>query len=275
LIVPNTYIAPGSPAEPPALPPGPEPGPPIRTRRWGRIIALTTLSLLGLGALGAGGAALGLELTRKPTAAEIDAAGTKELANRWRIRPAGEIFPPTIDYTVTAFDTDNKSDVKVKARRVGIPETTGCAAAMDEKAAAILTKHGCREVLRATYVDASGTLVTTVGIAVLPNRDQSSGAETDFATVRSEAGGYKYGLRAAGLSGTITERFGDRQRQELWLANNGTPYLFFRTSGWVDGRTTIRRGLTESFDFATPVSDHMIATFVPAEAPCKARGVRC
>lgn len=268
---PEPYPGP-APFQSPGPYPGLEPGAPVRPRRWKRAIALTTLSLLGLGALGGGATALALELTRKPTAAEVDAAGVQELASRWRIRTAGEIFPPTVEYSLTPPDEGGHKDEVLRARRVGISTSTRCADALDKEPAAILAKHGCRALLRATYVDASGTLVATFGVAVLPTSDQASGAESDFGSLDKNTSG----VRAVGFPGTVTERFGDAQRQELWLANNSTPYVFLRATGWTDGRTTMtERERAEEFDFADAVTDKVIATFVRTTEPCKARGVRC
>lgn len=58
--------------------------------------------------------------------------------------------------------------------------------------AAIARRHGCRMVLRATYLDASGTLAVTMGVAVM---DSPLAAQQADATVTSDLP--NAGVRAA------------------------------------------------------------------------------
>ena len=51
----------------------------------------------------------------------------------------------------------------------------------EETAARVLAAYGCTTILRATYADATGSMLVTVGVAVLP----SSAAATDAAALNS------------------------------------------------------------------------------------------
>ncbi|HEV7933013.1 MAG TPA: hypothetical protein VGP70_11985 [Actinomadura sp.] len=264
--------------EQPAPVPDPRPETPGGPRRRGRVIAIAALAALGLAAMSGGGFALAHELTRKPTAKEVEAAGAAELASRWRIRTAGEIFPATVDYSASGglAASRGKPDALLRARRAGIASAATCQEALDRRVADILVKHHCRTMLRATYLDASGTLVTTLGIAVMPSPDAADAVESEFNTAFGTGGNGKDGLRGVGFTGTVAEGFGDRQRQELWLGQNRTPYVFFHASGWADGRTRITgRERVEQFDFASALSTHLMTGFVRADRPCETRGVRC
>jgi hypothetical protein len=278
MIVSHNSIDSAPTGEQPAPVPDPRPVDPRGPRRRGRVIAIAALAALGLAAMSGGGFALAHELTRKPTAKEVEAAGAAELASRWRIRTAGEIFPATVEYSFTAAGVaaEGKPGAAPRARRVGIASTATCGEALDRQAADILVKHHCRTMLRATYLDASGTLVTTIGIAVMPSEDEASESESDLNTVSGLEGNGRYGLRALGFAGTTTDGFGDRQRQKLWLGLNGTPYVFFRATGWTDGRAKLaQREQLEEFSFARELSSRVTDGFLPAGRPCEMRGVRC
>jgi hypothetical protein len=278
MIVSHYSIEPARAAEQPAPVPDPPPGTPGGPRRRGRVIAVAALTVLGLAAVSGGAIALGLELTRKPTATELEDAGTAELASRWRIRTAGEIFPATVQYPATGGQgsTRGEPETPVHARRIGIASAAACREALDKRVADILVKHHCRTMLRATYLDATGTLVTTLGIAVMSSADDAGDVETELTTAFGMGDNRKYGLRGVGFTGTATEGFGDRQRQELWLGQNRTPYVFFRASGWADARTKLTdRQQVERFGFARALSADLMAGFVRADRPCDTRGVRC
>ena len=94
---------------------------------------------------------------------------TWELERRWRALPAGAIFPASVSYSVPYTDLNSGSDLTLHARLLSVSGKTTCAAAVSGQAARILGQHGCTDAMRATYVDASGSLVATVAVAVLPD----------------------------------------------------------------------------------------------------------
>lgn len=236
--------------------------------RWALITVLAVSGLLGIAT---GGVAIGADLTRKPTANEIKLAGEKEIASRWRVLDAGEIFPARADmraYTpVQRFPVPTSS-----ALRMGIAPKTSCAAGFDRPLADVLSAYGCRTVLRATYVDGSHTLVTTLGIAVMPNANQATEAET--AADASPAVRH-HGVHAVAFPGTIAAGFDDSLRQDFVDETNGTPYLFFSSSGWITDRATPVKAVDNTFDFVRTALNKVELSFADTTAPCDRPGVRC
>jgi hypothetical protein len=217
---------------------------------------------LAVGGLGGGGFALSQELTRKPTQAEIGVAATKELAQRWRTRTAAEIFPQTVSYS-----TDQS------AHRIGIAPMATCAEALDPRIAQVLIKSGCSAVLRATYADATGTVVGTIGIAVLPDYHAADAAHLEINTSTEQ-----FGVRAVGFSGTAAAKFGDAQRQHWAMAFNEESYVYFVTVGWVDGRATLpvaQQVPEPSYFFALGLLVRLETGFVLNSDACRSKGIRC
>ena len=93
-------------------------------------------------------------------------------------------------------------------------------AATDPAAARALDRRGCQAVLRATYVDSTGSLVVTVGVAVLPARPRRARSLPTL----PHSGRPGAGVRAVAFGQTLASSFGDRQRQLSWAVSDG-PYL--------------------------------------------------
>lgn len=199
---------------PPALPPP--------RRRRGRLIAVVVLVILGVACAAGGAVTLVRELTRSATKAEIAAAQAEEIATRWERLPAGKIFPARISY-------QNEEGVTTSATLVGIAPQASCQAALAPAAYSQIRALGCRTMLRATYLDASGTLATTVGIAAMPSPRAASSAQGDLVGQAPSAG-----LDAVPFAGTMAEDFGDAQRGAAGAQFDG-PYLFLYTAGYTDG----------------------------------------
>lgn len=154
-----------------------------------------------------------------------------EMAKRWRTWPAGQIFPARVRYGLPGQVLDSATGLNLYARRVGIALQAPCAAALDPAAAHVLARYGCVAVLRATYVDATGAFVTTVGVAVL------RGAR-DAAMMRRAlpgSGDRRPGVRAVPFPGTLTASFADRSRQ-VGSSIAAGPYIVLYTAGYADGR---------------------------------------
>ena len=98
-----------------------------------------------------------------------------EYGRSWRTLPAGQIFPASVGYQAPAVLDD--SSLTLTARRIGIARQSGCQAATDPAAAAMLARNGCSAMLRATYADGTDSYVVTVGVAVLPSTAQAEAAE--------------------------------------------------------------------------------------------------
>ncbi|GAA2081973.1 hypothetical protein GCM10009780_19710 [Actinomadura alba] len=224
--------------------------------------------------MSAGAMAVGHELTREPTVKELELARATELGSRWLDLTAGEIFPATVEYSLGLRVELRKTDRKPRAHRIGIAPASGCTAALDRKAADILTRHHCRAMLRATYVDESGTLVATIGVAVMPTAKDAADTEADFGSI---GGTDRYGLLPVRFPNSAAERFDAKQRQVLALSQARTPYVFFRVSGWADGRRTLKEDdrQEDMFEFARQITIEVVDRFMAADDPCRTRRVQC
>jgi hypothetical protein len=98
--------------------------------------------------------------------------------------------------------------------------------------------------LRATYLDSSGSLVVTVGIAVLPD---SSAAQAAASGLTSAGSGATAAVRALAVAGTPAAGFRDRQRQ-LSSAIAAGPYVIMSTAGFTDGRRHVSIGTDQYYD---------------------------
>ncbi len=239
-------IAPPGPGLPPPgwPPPGPwlehEPASTARrgTRRWrrGLYLLLLILALAGLAAALTG--VVVQFLPRTFSAAQKQQITAWEMGKRWRLWPAGEIFPATVHYQIPALALSGPSGLTLTARRVGIGGQAACLAAADPAAAKVLLSHGCTAVLRATYTDASQSLAVTVGVAVLPSPAAARAALRGVPGMNGD--GMAPGLRAVPFRRTLAARFGNRQRQLSWDRAAG-PYLVFATVGYADGRRRVNQ----------------------------------
>jgi hypothetical protein len=219
-------VVPGRPASPPSAAGVRWP----LSGRWrlGAILVVLMLGLVGLAVSAAGVA--GQLLPRKFSAAQQQQIMTWETARRWLVRPAGKIFPAIVRYQLPGYSLASGSGLALTAQRIGIAKQARCRAATDPAAAHVLDARGCAAVIRATYVDSTGSMVVTVGVAVLP----STAAASAVASKLSHGEGLAAGVRAVAFSGTLAALFGDPQRQLSWAGNVG-PYLVMSTAGYTDG----------------------------------------
>jgi hypothetical protein len=229
------------------------------------VAALVVLGVLGLGALGGGGFVIERELTRPPTGAELDVASATESQLRWRLRSAGEIFPATVAYSDGSASGDPR-----QAHRIGIAPAAGCAQALDREVADVVAKHGCITVLRATYVDQSGTLLMTVGIAALAD-DKGDAVDSALREISNSKG-----VHPVAFPNTVAARFGDAQRQALGTRANHASYLFLSAEGWADGRRQVKSSeRLEPFSFFGEILTTVMRTFGPDESPCDVKEIQC
>jgi hypothetical protein len=254
LAVPAASAVPGAPAVP-AKPP----------RRLARIVVLTLLVALGLAGVGGGAAALARELTRPATKAEQAAAVQEEIASRWQRLPAGKIFTPTLGYSTSDFGTN------MTATLVGIAPPASCATALDPALATVLRRFGCVTVLRATYLDYSGSQAVTVGIVVM----NSAGAASD-ATVNSELLPDNAGVRTFSLPATVADQFGDAQRRYFSAISSIGTYLFLAAAGYTDGRVSGSPSSTPSLiDLGTGVLASLQSVITAHGSVCAMKDIRC
>jgi hypothetical protein len=191
--------------------------------------------LLAIGLVGLGAAAVGIAhrlLPRQFTPAQQRQIIGWEMARRWRVLPAGTIFPASVSYTVPAAALDGSAGLTLHAQRLGISPPESCSSALSAAAASALDRSGCSTVLRATYVDASGSMVATVAVAVLPAGTATGKVVSDL---RSAAGGAAELVQTFPVAGTVAAAFDDNERQLPAMAAAG-PYVILSTAGFSDGR---------------------------------------
>ncbi|WP_157419671.1 hypothetical protein [Actinomadura kijaniata] len=222
----------GPPYGPPA---GPVSAPPARgtvlglhSRQWMVVALVLGCCYLAFSAVGIGGA--WVTLNREPTNAELQRAANAEVARRWRAWPAGRIFPERLAYEVDGGRSEFAS-------RLGISGDSRCESGVDVELGAVLRRHGCRAVLRATYADALQGVVVTVGVAAFPDPWKADAAFREIpASTRSKGGqGVRPALRALAFPGTAAARFTDLARQDR-TSDRGGPYVVLTVSGQADGR---------------------------------------
>jgi hypothetical protein len=226
--------------------------------------------LAGVCAAGGGAAGLVAVAGRHPSQAQVAAAGQRELATAWERLSAGQIFPSSVSYLSTlGFET--------KATLVAIAPQAPCGTAVDAAAARVLDAAGCVTVLRATYTDASRTVLATVGIAVV--RD-AAGADT---VLHALAAGGHGGLLPVSFPGTVASLFTSKARETSSAQSAVGRYVFLYAAGYADGRSTKPgpnayanyEGETVTSDLGTGVVAGLIAAFQAPANPCTDRNIRC
>jgi hypothetical protein len=214
-----------------------------RGRRAAAILALI-LGLAGL-AVSVIGVAIQL-LPRHFTATQQRQIEAWEVLRRWQTMPAGQIFPASVPYQLSAKTLQDVAPLALDALRVSIaPQESDCAKAVTSAAAgAMLRRNGCEAVLRATYVDATRSYLMTVGVAVLPNHAAAASADSGLTPPRLAAA-REAGHNGRLPSGVLVVRFGgtsaglydyNRQVSESFAAG---PYLVMYAVGYSDSRPRV------------------------------------
>jgi hypothetical protein len=216
-----------------------------RSLRRRRLATLLTL-LLGLAGLAVAlnGVATQL-LPRQFTPAQRGQIAAWEIASRWRVLAAGQIFPASVTYQLPAQVLQGPAPLSLDALRAGIAAQSGCRGGVTTAAAAVLHRSGCQAVLRATYVDATRSYVMTVGVAVLPTASAAATAEEGLtgprlATARDITGTGRLaaGVQAVRFRGRAASLY-DYSRQISASFPDG-PYLIMYAAGYADGRPRVR-----------------------------------
>lgn len=211
-----------------------------RGRRAAALIALV-LGLAGF-VISATGMATQL-LPRRFSAAQQRQIESWEIAGRWQQLTAGQIFPASVSYQLSAEVLQDATPLNLNALRVAIAPRSGCGSGVTTAAAASVLRHdGCQAVLRATYADATGSYVMTVGVAVLPSaaaavKANRSLAQPRLTANRSEAGRLAAGVLVVRYHGTAAAMY-DYSRQISSSFADG-PYLVMYAAGYADSRPRV------------------------------------
>ena len=218
--------------------------PPRRGSRGRRVAALIAL-VLGLAGfvISATGMATQL-LPRRFSAAQQQRIENWEIAGRWQQLTAGQIFPASVRYQLSALVLQDATPLNLNALRVAIAPQSGCGTGVTTAAAAsVLRRDGCKAVLRATYVDATWSYVMTVGVAVLPSAAAATAASQSLTSARltaanqSEAGRLAAGILVVRYHGTAGAMY-DYSRQISGSLARG-PYLVMYAAGYADSRPRV------------------------------------
>jgi len=214
-----------------------------RGRRAAAILALI-LGLVGL-AVSMTGVAIQL-LPRQFSAGQQRQIEAWEVMRRWQTMPAGQIFPASVSYQLSAQVLQDAAPLDLDALRVSIaPQESDCAKAVTSAAAgAVLRRNGCEAVLRATYVDATRSYVMTVGVAVLPTEAAAASAagslsQARLAAVRDAvgAGRLSAGVLVVRFRG-VAARLYDYDRQ-ISASFTAGPYVVMYAAGYSDSRPRV------------------------------------
>ena len=209
-------------------------------RRAASIIALV-LGIVGF-AISAAGVTIRL-LPRQFTVGQQRQITAWEIGGRWEQLPAGQIFPASVTYQLSAEALQQVAPLNLNAVRVSIaPQQSDCAKAVTSAAAgAVLRRDGCQAVLRATYVDATRSYVMTVGVAVLPTAAAAADASTGMAQAKlavareaDGAGRLAAGVLVVRFHGAAASLY-DYHRQ-ISLSFPAGPYVVMYAVGYSDGR---------------------------------------
>lgn len=207
-----------------------QPGPPRHRGRWVAMVALLVLGLCGL-AGGAAGAVRQL-LPRQFSPAQQQQIRNWEMTRRWRALEAGQIFPETVGYQVQPDMLNGTQGLLLTARRLGIAPQSSCGKAVSAAAAAVLAADHCAAMLRATYVDASGSMVVTLGVAAMPD---ALAAMTAAPRLEAALHDQSLAVHAFAVARSPAAFFRQPQRQFSAAFQFG-PYVVLATAGFADGR---------------------------------------
>jgi hypothetical protein len=221
----------GGPGGAPHQTPHSAPGTPERGRKRALLLAVAALAGVGLA-----GSVLGIAwqmLPRHFNAAQRRQITDWEYGQRWRTLAAGSIFPGSVRYVPPSALSDDPS-LRLSARRIGIARQASCTAAVDPAAARALNSDGCTAVLRATYVDGTGTYLVTVGAAVMPGTSQAAAAARSISGAAS-TGTLGPSVRTVSFKNTPAASFTDQRRQLSGAVAAGS-YVVLYAVGYADDR---------------------------------------
>jgi hypothetical protein len=210
-----------------------------RAERRRRPLVALILALAGLAGIAVAGFGVNGQLKpRQFTAAQQRRIETWEVARRWRTIPKAQLFPAIVDYRLSGVGSSGS--LPLRAWRLEIARQAQCAKAAGARPAlrAVLSRAGCQAVMRASYADASSSLVLTVGVAVLKDTAGATSIArflTGHPATGTGAASHALVLHPLRVTGTPAAVFGLRQRQLSWVVAAG-PYVVLGTVGFADGR---------------------------------------
>ncbi|MFD5626781.1 MULTISPECIES: hypothetical protein [unclassified Streptomyces] len=203
---------------------------PRGTRTRPRALAAAACVVLGFGLIG--GAVTGSWLTGESSAGDDARTEFAAAGELWHSVPVDQLFPPTVQ-----GDGAGPGGADRVWTRVAVAPDTGCANAFDPLLRKALAPAGCLRVLRATYTDATRSLVTTVGL--LFTKADARAMTSLKARFEKDGLDRRTDLmpRPYAVGNTAAAGFGDDQRAS-WTVSvlTDAPVVVYAVSGFADGR---------------------------------------
>lgn len=223
---------------------GPAGRPPAGRGRRRHPVLAAVLALVAVSGLAVAGLKISQAvLPRQFTAAEARQIQAWEVGRRWRVTSASVLFPATFSYQLSGATLGSSDSLTLSARRLVDPGQVPCQTAGGDPVLEVsLRQHGCQAELRATYADATGSLVMTVSMLVLASQSGTTAAVRPLVQGGSAVPPGSLAVRPllapVAVAGTLAASFGPRQRQLSWVEDFG-PYLVVATVGYADGRPQV------------------------------------
>ncbi len=181
------------------------------------------ITAISLGVAGQAARLAHAESARGPSQAEIAAAATAGVGQRWERLTLGQVFRASVGYTSGQGTSET-------APRLGISAGDSCNEALDDTLDSAAQRFGCVAAMRASYADELRGTVVTVAVVVFPD----NGAAREFAAKVPKGDLPAAGLHALALPGTAAA-FTDSARQASAFQVTG-PYVVLAVAGYADGR---------------------------------------
>ncbi|AZQ40308.1 hypothetical protein EJ357_08910 [Streptomyces cyaneochromogenes] len=206
------------------------PRPLLGVRIRPRLAAAAACVVLGLGLIG--GAVTGSWLVGE--SGDDGAQDTFAAAGGlWHSVPVDQLFPRTVLGKGAGPGGADRTWT-----RIAVAPDSGCANAFDPLLRKALAPVGCERLLRATYIDATESYVTTVGL-LFTTADAAAMRSLDSRFAKEDLDRRADLMpRPYAVKGTLAAGFGDEQRAS-WTVSvlTDAPVVVYAVSGWADDRT--------------------------------------
>lgn len=208
-----------------------QPTPPVEKKNGGGrkvvgvlLVFFAVWPLMGAGAL----------VVKEFNEAQVQVINDAFLPEAWHNMPADRFFPDRLG--VVRIGVGGEAHAWA---RQGIDAESTCEdPGLEPKLADAVNEHGCQAVLRATYVDTTATLVTTIAVAVVGSASDAQSIGEEFDPAREHPGQL---VRTLPVAGTPAEDWTDGNRvgveiDIMHIGSDEVPYVVALTVGYVDGR---------------------------------------
>ncbi|MET9800406.1 hypothetical protein [Streptomyces sp. NPDC006368] len=153
----------------------------------------------------------------------------------WRDEQVDKVFPLTIGgrggYNGGLYDRD-----KALWHRMGISPETDCDKGLTRTTLKAAQDNGCKAVLRATYVDPTANMVTTIAVVVLPEGPRNAGPKEKVDEVYQDNRAIEGAVAPYAVPGTAAAKWKSRNGSHLMaVPGEHMPYVLGASIGSADG----------------------------------------